>query len=126
MEETDRGTFIITLPKTEIPVECRLLSGREEKRLAATVEKLKKQKLPSKELTNQLKTIIVSVDDNDSREHIGSFVESMPALDSRYLRATYQKCVPNIELKDIFTCSECGVETELEVPFTTDFFWPNT
>ena len=46
------------------------------------------------------------------------------SLDSRHLRTTYQKVVPNIDLTQEFSCHECGYEQEMEVPFTTDFFWP--
>jgi len=126
VQQTQQATFVFGLPKSGVEIECRLLTGVEEKKLTQTAEKRKKQKLPSRDFTAQLRTIIVSVDGSEESSFINSFVENMPAADSRHLRSTYQKCVPNVELKDAFTCDECGGETELEVPFTTDFFWPNT
>ena len=126
VQQTQQGTFVFGLPKSGVEIECRLLTGVEEKKLTQTAEKRKKQKLPSRDFTAQLRTIIVSIDGNEEPGFINSFVENMPAADSRHLRSTYQRCVPNVELKDTFTCDECGAETELEVPFTTDFFWPNT
>jgi hypothetical protein len=125
-EQTKQGTFVFGLPKSGVEVECKVFTGVEEKRLTRSAEKRKKQKLPARDFTAQLRTIIISVDGNEESSFINSFVENMPAADSRHLRSTYQKCVPNVELKDAFTCDECGAETELEVPFTTDFFWPNT
>jgi len=125
VDKTQNGTFIINLPKTSAQAECRLLTGKEEKKVLMTSERRKKQKLPSAVLTTQLRTIIVSVNGNDDRQYVNSFVENIPAADSRYLRTTYQKCVPNVSLRQTYCCSSCEAESVLEVPFTTDFFWPN-
>ena len=31
---------------------------------------------------------------------------------------------PLADLTQYFSCNECGYETDLEVPLTSDFFWP--
>lgn len=126
VELTQNGTFLLTPPKTGVSVECKLFTGKEEKNLLAAIETRKKNKLPSADLTTQLKMMIVSVNGETDRQYINSFVENIPASDSRHLRATYQKCVPNVSLRQTYCCSSCEAETEIEVPFTSDFFWPNT
>lgn len=125
VEKTPNGTLLFNLPRTGAKVECKLITGKEEKSLAASNERRKKNKLPAEELTTLLRTIIVSVNGNDDRGYIGSFVENVPAADSRQLRTTYQKCIPNVELKEEYVCGECEASTIIDVPFTTDFFWPH-
>jgi len=48
----------------------------------------------------------------------------MPAYDSRYLKVCFKKVTPTLDTTHEFDCNACGYETTLEVPFTTDFFWP--
>lgn len=122
----EHETLVFGLPVSGFEVECRLMTGTEEKQIMAAAASSKKNNLPSKETTRNLKVMIVSVEGNTDRAYINSFVDNMPAKDSRYLRTTYQKCVPNIELKETHACGACQAETEISVPFTTDFFWPDT
>jgi hypothetical protein len=126
VERTASGTLIFALPKTQVQVECKMLTGKDEKSMVASSERRRKQKLPATDLTNQLRAIIVAVDGEEDKGYINSFVENIPAADSRYLRSTYQNYIPNVRLKEIYVCGQCEAETEVEVPFTTDFFWPNT
>jgi len=124
VKETDSMTYTVTLPRTKAEVEMRLLTGVDEKRLAATAEKRRKHKLPESSMTGQFKLFIVSVNGHDDANSINSFVDNMPASDSRHLRSAYASVVPNVDLTQEFMCIACGYETEMEVPFTADFFWP--
>ena len=124
VQQTEAATFIMRTPKLGTTVECRLLSGVDEKNLVKIAQRQKKLKLPESTLTNQLKTIIVSVDGQTDNQVIESFIGACPAADSRYIRKTYQKCVPAVELREEYVCGECGASTIVDVPFTTDFFWP--
>jgi hypothetical protein len=123
--ENPGGTFTIKAPATKVDVEVRLFTGREEKYLLKTSEEKKKRKLPESSLTDQLNLMIVSINQRTDNVSIKSFVDNMPARDARYLREAYTKIVPNIDLAQSFTCDMCHYETDqMEVPFTTDFFWP--
>jgi len=51
-------------------------------------------------------------------------VEMMPALDSKFLRKAFLKLTPNVEMRQEFVCQNCDYEQEVEVPFTSTFFWP--
>jgi len=124
VQRTSAGTILFTTPKMGVEVECKMLTGADEKKMMAQQKNNKKLKLPEKNLTSQLKTIIVSVNGQPDRPYINSFIEAVAASDSRFIRTTYQKCVPNVELKEEFVCGECEASTIIDVPFTTDFFWP--
>tara|TARA_R110000824_G_scaffold204310_1_gene388991 strand:- start:719 stop:1558 length:840 start_codon:yes stop_codon:yes gene_type:complete len=122
---TGDGTFMVGLPALGLDVEVRLLTGKEESYLLKLSENKKKKKLPEATTTDQFKIMIVSVQGKTDSKSISGLVENMPAKDSRYLRSAYDCICPNVDLKQHFICSTCGYETEeLEVPFTTDFFWP--
>jgi len=118
------GTFKLMMPVSKVDVGVKLMNGYDEDRLNKMAEKKRKNKLPLTSLTDQLRQMIVSVNGDSSGEMISNFIEHMPARDSRYLRTTYQKVVPNIDMAQEFSCASCGHAQELEVPFTVDFFWP--
>jgi hypothetical protein len=118
------GNFVLTLPKSNAKVEVRPLTGEDESFLNKTNKMRQKNNLPELSLTDQMKQYIVALNGNADRTFINSTVDLLPALDARYIRLNYSKVVPNIELTQEYECQSCGYEQEMEVPFTTDFFWP--
>ena len=120
------NTFDIHLPKSNVSVTVRLLTGADENRLAANMKK--KSKLQGHEtlLTDQFRTYITAVNGSAIQRDINMFINAMPALDSRFLRSAYQALAPNIDLTQFFSCDSCGFEQDMEVPFTSDFFWPKS
>ena len=115
--DTENHTFNIVLPKSQVTVGTKLMTGR----LARSANEQKKEEASVTEL---LKTIIVSVENNSDKTLINNFVDSMPAMDSKFLRRLYAKLIPNVDMKQEFLCVYCGYVTEMEVPFTAAFFWP--
>jgi hypothetical protein len=75
-------------------------------------------------MTDQMKQYIVSINGNSDRAFVNSTVEMLPALDARFIRLNYGKLIPNVDLTQNFECNSCGYEQDMEVPFTSDFFWP--
>ena len=120
---TETGTFILELPKSNATVELKLLNTSDEKKLENLAERKRKQNLPESVLTDQLKQIIVSVDNSADRDDVNSFVDSMPAFDAKFLRKMYNIVTPNVKNKQDFTCSYCMEIQEVEVPLTKTFFW---
>lgn len=114
----NRNNFVITLPKTGISAEVRLLNGHDN------ITKLTANKNVG--LLQSFKTFVVSLNNVTDRKMINQFLESMPAADSKYLRETYAKITPNIDLTQDYECAACGFEQEMEVPLTADFFWPKS
>tara|TARA_R110000824_G_scaffold1643_3_gene8121 strand:+ start:5749 stop:6597 length:849 start_codon:yes stop_codon:yes gene_type:complete len=121
---TENGTFVIELPVSKVKVEVRFLNGKDEADLLAFSEKKKQYNLLDNPITDQMKAFTVSINALTNREEISSFIENMPAKDSHYLRTTYLGLVPNIDLTQNIKCKSCFVDIEMEVPFTTEFFWP--
>ena len=119
------GTFTTCLPKTELNVTVRLLTGRDEKNLMQTTENDRKRKRPERAVTHQLQSMLVSVNGEDGAEMLQYFAENLPSMDSRHLRLAYRLAAPNIDLTQHFECAECDYEADMEVPLTADFFWPD-
>jgi rubrerythrin len=119
------GTFNTVLPKSNLSVDFRLLTGRDEKFLTqgqTTKNKNKADRL----ITSQLRGILVSVNDNDTAEALNYVANNLPSMDSKYLREVYKSVQPNVDLTQHYQCEECGFQKDMEVPLTADFFWPNS
>lgn len=112
------GTITCILPKTEITVVARLMVGRDEN-LITNISK------SNNLVTQQLQRIIVSVNGDRNPQTIKYIAENLPSLDSRHLRMVLKDATPNVDLTQVFSCTECGHEQEMEVPLTADFFWPD-
>jgi len=95
-----------------------------EKNLVKLTEAKKENNQPESTLSDQLRMAIVSVEGQEDQMLINAFIKSLPASDARYLRDVYSKKMPNVDLKHDYECQSCGYEQEMEVPFTSDFFWP--
>ena len=121
---TEQNTFLITLPMTDATVECRLLTGGDEVRLQKETERKARRNIEESSLTDQFRAFIVSVNGDASPLTIASFIQAMPARDSRMLRGFYSAVVPSIDLSQPYSCTSCGYEADMEVPLTVDFFWP--
>ena len=124
MKASEEGTFLITLPISKVNLEVRLMTSRDEDYLMALAENKRAKRLPESNLTDQLTRMMVSVNGDVTPSVISKFVASMPARDSRYLRANYFKVVPDIQMTHLFTCNSCAYTQELGVPLTAEFFWP--
>ena len=119
------ATYILTAPATGVDVELKLLTGADEKYLSQLAANKRKRNLPEATLTDHLQRVIVSVNGHTDPLSIKSFVENMPARDSRHIRRIYEQISPNVDLAQGYSCENCGFETDrMEVPFTATFFWP--
>ena len=125
IRQSGSGTYMITLPKTKVEVETRLLTSKDENELAAMMMQKKKKKALETNLTDQLRKIVVSVNGISDPRSLHQFVMSLPAFDSRYLRSAYLKVVPGMDMTQNFACENCGFEQEVDIPMTVDFFWSN-
>jgi len=117
--EINDDLFFITLPVTRARIGLRLLDGygeQEFNKFTADNEDTK--------VTSTLSAFIEVVNDITDEGEITNFINNMPAKDSKYIRTIYPKLVPNIELKEDFTCKRCFHQQDLEVPLSAEFFWP--
>jgi len=119
------GLFQTVLPKTQCTVVFRLLTGHQEKILVDNAETARKRKKSENSVSNQLKLITVSVNGDDNPATINYFAVNVPSLDAAHLRSAFKSVTPNVDMTQHFECNSCGHEQEMEVPLTSDFFWPN-
>lgn len=118
------GTFTVDLPVTKISVDVRFLTGHDEERLTKSTQLKQKNNLPDAQSTDLLKSIVVCANGVEDPSQLGEFLEVMPAADSRFLRNIYADISPNVKFSQEMTCEHCGSESEVDVPITTGFFWP--
>jgi hypothetical protein len=123
--DNNDGTFTTTLPRAQVAVTFRLLTGRDEKRMVAHLENARKRKKPEQAVTLQLHCMIMDAGGDNSPEAIKYLIDNIPSMDSRHLRLAYNLAAPNVDLTQHFECAECSHEQEMEVPLTADFFWPD-
>jgi transcription elongation factor Elf1 len=121
---TSNKNFTITLPVSKLSIEARFLNGMDERNIIQRSQDNQKNNLPENAMTQQIKYFVVSVNGETDRRKINQFIDNMPAKDSKYLRNVYKNINPNVSMEQQFTCSSCGFEETMEVPFTSDFFWP--
>ena len=120
------GVFTTILPKTNLEVTFKLLTGTDERRLLRGIEEDRKNKnVHERGVTRQLINMIVGVNGNTTAEAVNYLVNNIPSIDARHLRSAYKAANPNIDLTQHFECSACDYENDLEVPLSADFFWPD-
>ena len=122
----ENGNIVIKLPKTNWIVECKLLNGRDELYLLNLSEAKKKSSI-NEDITiaEQLSIMIVAIQMVTDKQRIIEAIRNMPAADSKFLRKTYQECSPSFDMKTEVECKSCGNQSEVEVGFNQEFFWPN-
>lgn len=123
VEPTEKGTFKVRLPMTDILAEIRPLVGADE---ASLIKSMKKDKKGEDGLiTMQLKRFCVSFNGYSDRPTVTKVVDHLSAADSRYLRGAFAAISPDLTIKGDFRCPSCDHEEEMTVPFGADFFWPD-
>ena len=118
------GTFSVDLPVTKISVDVRFLTGHDEEKLTKSTQLKQKNSLPDSQSTDLLKSIVVSANGVEDPSQLSEFLEAMPAADSRFLRGVYSDISPNVKFSQEMTCEHCEADSEVDVPITTGFFWP--
>jgi hypothetical protein len=122
---TEHFTFVFNLPLLKVPVEIRLLTGKDETFISQKVREAQAAKKDVDSLLSlQLKIMVVSINNISDRSIINEAIGLLPAMDSKAIRQVYQKVSPSMDLSYDFECKACSYEARLEVPFTADFFWP--
>jgi len=124
ISQVSPGIFSVLMPLTKFTVGFRLLNGEDELILT---EALLDPKEDTEEnlLTNQFKRLIQSIEGHVDQEIIDQYVDNMPVVDSRHFKMCLKAATPNIEIKEKFVCRNCDYKQEVDVPFGTDFFWPD-
>jgi len=128
VEPTSIGNneFEVVLPVTKKTVCVKFLDGYDEKEMNIVNERKKKSGIRNQSsVTDRLKYAIISVDDIKDKNKISFFVKNMPVRDSLALRKFLDSQEPGVEMKSYYTCESCYEESEVDVPITSQFFWPD-
>ena len=121
----DGNNFEFELPVSKQKITYKLLTSKDERLISEELNAIKKlgtQVLP--ELTTRLRHIITSVDGNDEKSTINSFVNNMLSKDSLSLRQEINKVTPDIDLSQEIEIE--GETVKVDIPMTVNFFWPST
>jgi hypothetical protein len=89
------------------------------------IERGKKLGTAEELVTNRLKFQVTSIGSERDPTKLAAIIRNLPARDSRELRVYMDKITPGVELKTKISCELCGYAGEVEVPLSTDFFWPS-
>tara|TARA_R110002012_G_scaffold161165_2_gene323332 strand:- start:191 stop:940 length:750 start_codon:yes stop_codon:yes gene_type:complete len=117
------NSFSLDLPISKKTIEFKLLTGKEERLIDEELKASKKTGSDvSPELTTRLRYVILSVDGDTNPSTISNFVQNMLARDSLVLRQKINAISPDIELKQEIEIG--GDVVEVDIPLTTEFFWP--
>jgi hypothetical protein len=118
-----QNEFNFTLPHSGIEITFKLLTGKDEKKISAEIEGLKKiNKNSSAELSTRMKYTITSVGGNREMKDIREFVDNMfLARDSRALREYVKEVQPDVDL----TFFPEGRTNKVDIPIGLNFFWPD-
>lgn len=125
--EAGKNIFSYRLPVTKKEVKFKFLNGHDQKEIAITEKRLKDAGVKyDNTVTNYLENTIISVDGVTDKNKIKHFVMNMPALDSRKLRKYIKEIEPGIDMSWNYECKNCGHDNKINLPITSEFFWPST
>jgi len=119
--------FLFELPVSKRKVTFKLPTGDDEAELGLIIERSRKHTGTENLVTNRLALQIISIDGDTTKSKIVSAINSLPARDSRELRAYMDSLTPDVRLVQNFICPVCTYEAEeVDVPLGTEFFWPSS
>lgn len=127
--QENTNLFSYVLPSSKKTVLFRLMTGNDERVIADLLQKMKKKAGPNGAeslVTTRMHNQIVSIDDETDSNKLLGIVRNMSARDSRDLRKYIDNVSPGMDMKQEFTCAECGRSSEVDVPMGTEFFWPES
>ena len=122
----NQNLFEVVLPVTGASVLFRFLTVADETLLSNEQEKLKKTVHIEKGITTRLISQIVSVNGEEDKLKIKSFVENLPVRDSRHFRTFYADSMPDVDMMQWVTDPTSGEEVEVDIPVGIEFLWPSS
>jgi hypothetical protein len=131
-EQYERGLnlFQFELPNSKRTVHYSLLTHGDEQAIdmeMKSMKKFSKNKNETTEITTRLKYVIKSLDGNEDRARIKSFVDKeLLARDSLALREHIRENTPDLDMTFNFESEETGYTERMTIPLGVDFFYPST
>lgn len=116
------GLFQTKMPGTKFTIKFRLANGEDENRI---MEMAISGKTVDFGAVEQYKKMIKSVEEYVDQDVIDSYVDNMIITDATHLKMCLKHCTTSVRISNTLHCKNCSNEQEVDVPFGTDFFWPN-
>jgi hypothetical protein len=120
VESDENGTWTVTLPKSQSQVTLRPLTYGELNEINKQADTYPQNRVAPK-MTWRLQKQIISVNGDNTPQTINKFIETMPILDSKFIRRFIDENEPKIELKRIVTAPS-GSKVDVEIAFGAEFF----
>jgi hypothetical protein len=122
VKPNEDGTFTTKLPRTGVTVKLRPTTFHDTIELDKMVEQYPVgRQAPT--VTWKLLKHIVDIDGDDDRSKISLFVDSLPIMDSKYIRNFLRENEPSLDLKRS-VIAPSGELVSFEIAFGVDFFRP--
>lgn len=118
----ENGLFTTTLPKTGVTVKLRPISFGENIELGKMADQYP-QGRTAPIVTWRLMKQIVEVNGSDSKETIANFVNTLPIMDSKYIRTFLRENTPSLDLTQTVKAPS-GEMVKFDITFGVEFFRP--
>lgn len=116
INEDGRIEFSLSTGQT---IECSAVDIRTEDEI---VKKISEN--PETSFINMLlKSVVCSIGEETDKEVLQEMLLDISAKDSKKIRQTYQKMLPEAKARVSIKCSQCSHVNDAEVPLNADFFW---
>lgn len=120
VEPKETGSFETTLPKSGTLVEIRPLSYKEMLEINKMADTYPAGRVAPK-VTWRLQKQILSVNGDSTPQTIIKFIESLPIMDSKYIRNFLDQNEPRIDLRRSVTAPS-GEKVDVNIAFGVEFF----
>jgi hypothetical protein len=121
-QPSDDGTFITTLPKSQIVVKLKPLTYGENLEIQKMAESYPQGRTVPK-VTWRLNKQIVEINGTSDKSEIAKFIEQMPIADSKFIKNFIDRNESRLDLtRTVMTPS--GEQLTVNVGFGVDFFRP--
>jgi hypothetical protein len=116
------GTFTTKLPKSGVTVKLRPTNLSD----TVDLDKMESEYPQGRQfpkITLKLLKHVIEVDGNTDRSKISSFIDTLPIMDSKYIRTFLRDNQPSLDLKRT-AIAPSGELVSFEITFGVDFFRP--
>jgi hypothetical protein len=118
----ENGLFSVTLPKSNVQVKLRPITMRDSLEIERVLESYPTGRV-SPVMTLRLNKLIVEMNGSQNREEISKFIETMPIMDSKFIRNYMLENEPRLDLnREIIAPS--GEKVTMSIAFGVEFFRP--
>jgi len=122
IKPNEKGLFEFNLPKTGVNVVCRLLTIQDTNELSELPD-LYPEGVTVPIVTKRLEKLVISIDGDENREKISTFISTLPIMDSKFIRNTMRDCEPKLDLNRT-TTAPSGEKVNMRITFGAEFFRP--